>query len=69
MNWYLYEKETSNATGPGFKTGGYGTLSTEMEEDLGRIYRSDLTQDIKLGSCVFQCDVPHLIIMQTSFNL
>ena len=25
----------------------------------GRISRSGLTQDIKMGSCVFQCDVPH----------
>ena len=24
----------------------------------GRISRSGLTQDIKMGSCVFQCDVP-----------
>ena len=28
-------------------------------EGWGRISRSDLTQDIKMGSCVFQCDVSH----------
>ena len=28
-------------------------------EGRGRICRSGLTQDIKMGSCVFQCDVPH----------
>ena len=28
-------------------------------EGRGRISRSGLTQDIKMGSCVFQCDVPH----------
>ena len=25
----------------------------------GRISRSGLTQDIKMGSCVFQCEIPH----------
>ena len=33
-------------------------------EGLGRISRSGLTQDIKMGSCVFQCDVPHQLIKQ-----
>ena len=28
-------------------------------EGRGKISRSGLTQDIKMGSCVFQCDVPH----------
>ena len=28
-------------------------------EGRGRISRSGLTQDIKMGSCVFQCDVQH----------
>ena len=28
------------------------------------ISRSGLTQDIKMGSCVFQCDVPHQWIAQ-----
>ena len=28
-------------------------------EDRGRISRSCLTQDFKMGSCVFQCDVLH----------
>ena len=30
----------------------------------GRISWSGLTQDIKMGSCVFQCDVPHQWIAQ-----
>ena len=33
-------------------------------EGRGRISRSGLTQDIKMGSCVFQCDVPHQCIAQ-----
>ena len=33
-------------------------------EGRGRISRSALTQDIKIGSCVFQCDVPHQWIAQ-----
>ena len=33
-------------------------------EGRGRISRSGLTQDIKMGSCVFQCDVPHQLIAQ-----
>ena len=33
-------------------------------EGRGRISRSGLTQDIKMGSCVFQCDVPHQWIAQ-----
>ena len=33
-------------------------------EGQGRISRSGLTQDIKMGSCVFQCDVPHQWIAQ-----
>ena len=33
-------------------------------EGRGRISRSGVTQDIKLGSCVFQCDVPHQWIAQ-----
>ena len=28
-------------------------------EGRGRISRSGLTQDIEIGSCVFQCGVPH----------
>ena len=28
-------------------------------EGRGRISRSGRIQDIKMGSCVFQCDVPH----------
>ena len=36
----------------------------ECVEDRGRISRSGLTQDIKMGSCVFQCDVPHQWISQ-----
>ena len=43
-------------------------LSTELPtgscllvsaEGRGRISRSGQTQDIKMGSCVFKCDVPH----------
>ena len=33
-------------------------------EGRGRISRSGLTQDIKMGSCVFYCDVPHQWISQ-----
>ena len=33
-------------------------------EVRGRISRSGLTQDIKMGSCVLQCDVPHRWIAQ-----
>ena len=33
-------------------------------EGRGRISRSGLTQDIKMDSCVFQCDVPHQWIAQ-----
>ena len=33
-------------------------------EGRGRICRSGLTQDIKIGSCVFQWDVPHQWIAQ-----
>ena len=33
-------------------------------EGGGRISRSGLTQDINMGSCVFQCDVPHQWIAQ-----
>ena len=33
-------------------------------EGQGRISLSGLTQDIKMGSCVFQCDVPHQWITQ-----
>ena len=33
-------------------------------EGRGRISRSGLTQDIKMGSCAFQCDVPHQWIAQ-----
>ena len=33
-------------------------------EGRGRISQSGLTQDIKLGICVFQCDVPHIWIVQ-----
>ena len=33
-------------------------------EGRGRISRSGVAQDIKMGSCVFQCDVPHQWIAQ-----
>ena len=65
---------------PGSRPGWYGTFywasdcwpqwqhqverSLVCVEGLGRISRSGLTQDIKMGSCVFQCDVPHQWIAQ-----
>ena len=64
----------------GSRPGWYGTLywasdcwppwQHQVERTLmcvegrGRISRSGLTQDIKMGSCVFQCDVPHQWIAQ-----
>ena len=33
-------------------------------EGQGRISQAGLTHDIKMGSCVFQCDVPHQWIAQ-----
>ena len=30
----------------------------------GRISLSGVTQDIKMGSCEFQCDVPHQLVAQ-----
>ena len=38
-------------------------------EGRGRISRSGHTQDIKMGSCVFQCDVPHKWIAQQQVAL
>ena len=65
---------------PGSRPGWYGTFywasdcwppwqhqverSLVCVEGRGRIFRSGLTQDIKMGSCVFQCDVPHQWIAQ-----
>ena len=65
---------------PGSRPGWYGTFywasdcwppwqhqverSLVCVEGRGRISRSGLTQDIKMGSCVFQCDVPHWWIAQ-----
>ena len=73
-----------HTTGPGFKTQfvGYFLLSFRLTttipesverslvcvEGWGRIYRSGLTQDIKMGSCVFQYDVPHQWIAQRQVN-
>ena len=67
----------SHTTGPGFKTRlvRYSLLSFRLlttmtpsiwvcVEGWGRISRSGLTQDIKMGSCVFHCDVPHQWIAQ-----
>ena len=70
----------SHTTGPGFKTRlvryfllSFRLLTTmqhQVERSLvcvegrGRISRSGLTQDIKMSSCVFQCDVPHQWIAQ-----
>ena len=65
---------------PGSRPGWYGTFywasdcwppwqhqverSLVCVEGRGRISRPGLTQDIKMGSCVFQCDVPHQWIAQ-----
>ena len=65
---------------PGSRPGWYGTFywasdcwpqwqhqverSLVCVEGRGRISRSGLTQDINVGSCVFQCDVPHQWIAQ-----
>ena len=65
---------------PGSRPGWYGTFywasdcwppwqhqverSLVCVEGRGRISRSGLTQDIKMGSCVFQYDVPHRWIAQ-----
>ena len=65
---------------PGSRPGWYGTFhwasdcwplwqhqverSLVCVEGRGRISRSGLTQDINMGSCVFQCDVPHQWIAQ-----
>ena len=57
----------------------YSTLSTELLTEYQhnsiielniaeKISRSGLTQDIKIGSCVFQCDVPHQQIAQQQVN-
>ena len=68
----------SHTTGPGFKTRlvRYFLLSFRLlttmtverslvcVEGRGRITRSGVTQVIKMGSCVFQCDVPHQWIAQ-----
>ena len=70
----------SHTTGPGFKTRlvRYFLLSFRLwppwqhqverslvcVEGRGRISWSRLTQDIKMGSCVFHCDVPHQWIAQ-----
>ena len=40
------------------------SYSKQGVEGWGRISRPGLTQDIKMGSCVFQCDVPHQWIAQ-----
>ena len=65
---------------PGSRPGWYGTFywasdcwppwqhqverSLVCVEGRGRISRLGLTQDIKMGSCVFQCEVPHRWIAQ-----
>ena len=59
------------------RIGGYGTLLTDYHhnsiikfsvrwcvEDWGRISRSGLTQDIKMGICVILCDVQYQWIAQ-----
>ena len=70
----------SHSTGSGFKTRLVRyfppsfrlttTISESVERSLvcvegrGRISRSGFTQDIEMGSRVFQCDVPHQWISQ-----
>ena len=68
----------SRSTGHGFKTRWVqyflpsfqliitlrASRSLVCVEGRGRIYRSGQNQDIKMGSCVFQCDVPHQWIAQ-----
>ena len=70
----------SHTTGPGFETRLVRyflpsfrlttTIPESVERSLvcvkgrGRISRSGLTQDIKMGSCVFQCDIPDQWIAQ-----
>ena len=61
----------SHTTGPGFQTRlvryvlpsfRLATTTTAFAGVFGRsgrISRSVLNQDIKMGSCIFQCDVPH----------
>ena len=55
---------------PGSRPGGYGTLSTELLTDFHHtkiiklnvrwcVWKIGEGQDIKMGSYVFQCDVPH----------
>ena len=40
-------------------TASSGAFAGVCMEGRGRISQSGLTQDIKMGSCVFQCDVLH----------
>ena len=67
----------SHTTGPGFKirlvryvlpsfrlTTNITAVSLVCVKGRGRISQSGLTQDIKMGSCEFQCDVPHQWITQ-----
>ena len=51
-----------HTTGPGFKTRLVRYFLPSFL--LTTISRSGLTQDIKMGNCVFQCDVPHQWIAQ-----
>ena len=69
----------SHTTGHRLRLSGYGSLSTELLTDFHlnsiinlllcvegqrRISRSDLTNDSKMGSFVFLCDVLHIWIAQ-----
>ena len=66
-----------HTTFPGSGPGGHSILSTELLTDYHHTNiielsvpgvcvceRSGLTQDIKMGSCVFQCEIPHQWIAQ-----
>ena len=60
---YMESAKNSKYDIPSFKL--TTTIPESVEHSLGcvqgrgRISRSGLTRDIKMGSCVFQCDVAH----------
>ena len=73
----------SHTIGPGFKTRLVQyflpslPLITTIPESVecrwcvvrsGKYFPVSLVQDIKMGSCVFQCDVPHQWIAQRQFS-
>ena len=64
----------SHTTGPGFKTRLVRhflpslRLTIDCVEGRGRISRSSLTQDIKMGSCAIQCNASHKWIAQRQMD-